>query len=96
MPAANQYGNNFETTLYRRYGKTARVLMQEMRDSGLSYHDAATQTGFAIPTIRKWARRYGIFLNNMKHQRLSAQTKFQISLNTQELNTYNCLSRPWR
>lgn len=95
MPAANQYGNNFEVQLYAIYGKTAIEVMSDFYAQELTYEEVAKQTGFALPTVRKWCRRYNIKLLGRRYQLSSKKTIFQEMLKKKEINYYNILSKPW-
>ncbi|WP_192484446.1 MULTISPECIES: hypothetical protein [Cysteiniphilum] len=96
MPAVNQYGANFETMMCQRFGKSAKEVLLDFQNMKLSYCQVSEITGFAMPTIRKWTRRYKIVLiTPSKIQSTIKRTPFQQGLLSGEMNIYNCLSRPW-
>ncbi|WP_151194181.1 helix-turn-helix domain-containing protein [Cysteiniphilum sp. JM-1] len=94
MPSSNQYGNSFEAAMLLRYQSPAKKVLLEFHAQQLSYSEISKITGFAVTTIRKWARKYNI---SFPRERSSPQpaTAFQEAFNSNKLNCHNILSRRW-
>ncbi|WP_440993317.1 hypothetical protein [Cysteiniphilum litorale] len=95
MPAANQYGNNFEVVVHKLYGKPAYEMLKIFSSKQMTYEQVAKLTGFALSTVRKWCRNYNVRLAYKMNERMKGLTEFEEMFQKEELNYYNVLSRSW-
>ena len=99
---ANQYTRNLDHISKEKFGKSAKELLLQYVEEGVTYDNAAKITGTQHGTIRKWCARYDIKLmangQGIKGKTavkdfslLATKNKFQ----TPVLNKDNFLSRQW-
>jgi hypothetical protein len=91
---ANQYTGNFEQVIKSKFGISAKEMLKQCADQGLSYPEAGERLGFKHGTIRKWANKYDIQLNAGEPETLKSD-EFLALLRSEQLNQYNILSRSW-
>jgi len=78
----------------QKFNCTAKKMLQECVNEGLSYTDAADKLGFRHGTVRKWARRFGLKLKPGEPLRLEKEEFIKL-FNEHRVNQYNILSRNW-
>ena len=91
---ANQYTGSFEHIVREKYQCSARELLEQCVDEGMSYADAEERFGFKHGTIRKWAKKFGLKLHTGTPQH-NKEDQLRNLFNESRLNRYNILSRSW-
>ena len=91
----NQYSNNFELNIQKKYGKSANELLHDFHDQGLSYNEASQITGYQIWTVKRWCRRYNVSLAQKASQVKSYNQDFLDKFHEAVINKYNVLSKRW-
>ncbi|WP_440992852.1 hypothetical protein [Cysteiniphilum litorale] len=91
----NQYSNNFELNILKKYGKPAEKVLNDLHDQGVSYLEASELMGYQVWTVKRWCRRYGISLAQKELNTEINNREFMNKFHEQELNKYNILSRKW-
>lgn len=90
---ANQYSGSFEHKVFQRFGLSAEDFLKQCVSEGLSYAELEKRTGFTRGTLRKWAMRYELCLDNgIAEEKIDEFSKF---FSDPRLNMYNLLSRRW-
>ena len=92
--AGNQYTNNFEKVMQKRFGKSAEEVLKEISTREVTYNQAANIVGFKVGTVRKYCHRYGIALKPSADPRDEPETISPDFYNKQ-INKHNALSRKW-
>ena len=98
---ANQHTQNFDHISKAKFGKSAKELLLQYAEEGVTYENAAKITDTQPGTIRKWCNRYNIRLlpNGQKSKGkpvedfslLAAKSIFK----AKAINIENALSRQW-
>lgn len=94
LTMANQYSGSFEHIIRDKFGCSAKEVLQECVDDGLSYTDAEQRLGFKHVTIRKWAKRFNLQLRAGEPPKLKPE-QFMKFFKEKTLNKYNVLNRRW-
>ncbi|MFZ9034664.1 MAG: hypothetical protein ACO2ZM_00870 [Francisellaceae bacterium] len=92
---ANQYSDNFEMNVAKKYGRSAKDVLGDFYRRGISYAEASEMTGYQIWTVKRWCRRYGISLSKKQIDDLSFDREFMNKFQASRLNKYNIFSKPW-
>jgi hypothetical protein len=91
----NQYTGSFEHIIYERYGCSAKELLKNYAEEGVTYIDAGKRLGFQHVTIRKWAKRFGLKLKVATQTKPKRSDRFLNKFKESTLNQCNVLSRKW-
>ncbi|WP_116963048.1 hypothetical protein [Fastidiosibacter lacustris] len=91
----NQYSDNFELNVLKKYGKSAEQVLSDLHDQGVSYVKASEMMGYQVWTVKRWCRRYGISLAQKELIESNSNREFMNKFHEQALNKYNILSRKW-
>ncbi len=92
----NQYSDNFEMNIAKKYGKSACEVLHEFCDKGVSYAEVSELTGYKIWTVKRWCRRYGISLAPVQvNESVSFECEILNKIHENGLNKYNVFSKPW-
>ena len=92
---ANQYSGSLEHLVSQKFECSARELLEQFSDEGLSYAEVQEKVGVTNGTIRKWARRFGVILQSddpIEKKRDDIWEYFS----EPKINAHNFLSRTWR
>jgi len=92
--AANQYVNNLELAMQKRFKKSAEEVLNELAAQDMTYNDAAKLLGFASGTIRRYCHLYNIELKPCPAPRNEAET-IPPDFYSKQINKHNALSRKW-
>ena len=98
---ANQYTRNLDHISKEKFGKSAKELLLQYVEEGVTYDNAAKITGTQPGTIRKWCNRYNIkLLTNGQRSQGKAVKDFSLLatknvFRTGSINKENALSRQW-
>ncbi len=92
---ANQYTGSFEHIVRAKFNCSAKEILQQCANKGMTYQQAEKMLGFKHGTIRKWANRYGIKLKAGTAERAPKRNDFMRLFKNKAMNKYNVLSRCW-
>lgn len=92
--AANQYVNNFELAMQKRFGKSAEEVLNDFAEQEMTYNEAAKAVNFKAGTIRKYCHRYNISLKPSPDPRDEPET-IPPDFYSKQINKHNALSRKW-
>ena len=92
---ANQYSGSFEHKIRERFHCTVDELLNRYADEGLTYIEVEKKLGVSQSTVRKWAKRYSIELQNSQETLGSDDINVRSLFFAPELNIHNILSRKW-
>ncbi|WP_203368755.1 hypothetical protein [Cysteiniphilum marinum] len=93
--AANQYVNNFEQAMQKRFGKSAEEVLNDLAAQEMTYNEAAKALDFQVGTIRKYCNRYNILLKPSSDHREEPPEEMPPIFYSKEINKHNALSRKW-
>ncbi|WP_119342723.1 hypothetical protein [Facilibium subflavum] len=91
----NQYSDNFEINMAKKYGKSANEVLQDFYEKGISYIEASDMTGYKVWTVKRWCRRYGISLAKKDYKHAAGQCDVLAKIHESKVNKYNIFSRKW-
>ena len=92
---------NFDHISKEKFGKSAKELLLQYVEEGVTYDNAAKFTGVKTGTIRKWCNHYNIkLLTNGQRSQGKAVKDFSLLatknvFRTGNINKENALSRQW-
>ncbi len=92
--AANQYVNNFEMAMKKRFGKSAEEVLNDLAAQEITYNEAAKSVGFKVGTVRRYCHRYNIALKPSPDPRNEVET-ISPDFYSKQINKHNALSRKW-
>ena len=92
--AANQYVNNFEQAMQKRFKKSAEEVLNDLAAQDMTYNEAAKAVDFKVGTIRKYCHRYNISLKPSPDPRDEPEI-ISPDFYSKQINKHNALSRKW-
>ncbi|WHN66255.1 hypothetical protein [Cysteiniphilum sp. QT6929] len=96
--AANQHGRDFKTAMRMKYKQPVDKVLKYFVEQDFTYSEVAELTGFKMATIRKYSRRYKIYLRTSKIGNLdyiSQQDKLLNNIRKYEVDSKNFLYKAW-
>ncbi len=91
---ANQYCGSFEHRVKERFNCSAKALLEQFSQEGVTYDEAQSLIGITHGTIRKWAKKYNLELRSRTDKQENNKSLELFYAN--EINQENFLSRPWQ
>lgn len=96
--AANQHGRDFKTAMRMEYKQPVDKVLKYFVEQGFTYSEVVELTGFKIATIRKYSRRYKIYLKTNKVGYLNCviqQNELLKGIRKFEIDSKNFLYKAW-
>ncbi|WP_440993653.1 hypothetical protein [Cysteiniphilum litorale] len=79
------------------YHKPVKAVLKSFEKRGLVYEDVVLISSYSVNTIRKWCRKYDVYLSHNKNNQSAEIREIMIArMAKAKLNTCNILSKAWQ